>query len=399
MQIEVSHTPVVEEKPQVKPSSSPWYVIGIPAEENTEEKRVSITPSNVRVLTEAGYTVLVESGAGEGAGFSDEEYIKAGAKVKYSKEEVYKAPIILKINLPEEHNIKYLREGQVIISAMQLGECRKSTIEKLIQKRVIGIAWEFIQDEDGTYPLVRSMSEIAGRVSILLASHLLFTGEHSRGELLGNIPGLTPSKVLIIGAGAVGEFALRTAAGLGASVKVYDYYIYRLRRLSSIIPFNFYSALIDESSLMEDVREADVVVASLRPRERLHPPKAITEEMVKKMKKGSVIIDVSVDVGGCVETSRKTTISNPYFVKYGVIHVCVPNLPSFTPGTASRVLGNFFTPLLLNIKRYNGLMNAVRAISGLRNGIYLFHTYITNKTIADMFSFTYHDPTFLFLAI
>lgn len=388
---------IAQEQLQLKKREGHWQVISIIAEEG-DERRVPLTPDNVRILTKENFEVLVESGAGEKAGFSDYDYSEAGAKIKTEKKDLFESGIIMKVNPLNKKELEYLKSGQIIFSALQLLRCKKEWLLEIMKKKVIGVAWEFLKDENGHALVVRSMSEIAGRVSVLIAAQLLSNVNNSRGELLGSVPGIRPTRVIIIGAGAVGEYALKTAIGLGASVKVYDSFLYRLRRLIASIPFQFEASLLNPMELWEDLPQTDVLIAALRNEYEMSSKKIISEEMVKKMKNGSVIVDVAIDVGGCIETSRETSLSEIYFEKYGVLHVCIPNLPSFVPRTSSIALGNIFTPILLQIKEYNGFINAIRANNGLRSGVYVYYSSVTNKEISRKFNLVYQDPTFLLLS-
>lgn len=378
-----------EEKVELKKESK-YLFIGVPKESAFKESRIPIVPDAVQLLVSHGHEVFIETGAGDGSNFTDNEYSEAGAKVVYDKKEVFQADIILKVEPPTLDEIDLMKGRQTLISALQIKTRNKEFISKLSDKKITCLAYEFIQDEVGIMPLIRSMSEIAGISSILIASESLSNVNDGKGLLMGGISGVTPTEVVIIGAGTVGEFAARSALGLGASVKVFDNSISKLRRLQNDINLRVFTSIIQPKVLSKSLRRADVVIAALRSTEN-RTPCVVTEEMVKNMKVGSVIIDVSIDQGGCVETSELTHHARPTFEKYGVKHYCVPNIPSRVSRTASFSLSNILTPIVLRIGDFGGLENVISSDTGLRQGVYICHGILTNKMVGDWFNMNYKE--------
>jgi len=367
--------------------------IGIPKETHFEEKRICLTPSAVAALTSNGHRIVVESGAGDGTNFSDNQYSEAGAKISYNANDVFACNIILKIEPPSLDEIKMMNPQSVLFSAMQIKTQNKEYFKALAAKRITAIAFDYIQDTHGIYPLVKSLSEIAGIASILIASELMNNSNIGNGLLLGNIGGVPPSKVVIIGAGTVGEFAARSALGLGASVEVFDNSLTKLRNLQHKLNFPIATSTIQPKNLLKSLLECDVAIGALRGKTRT--PVVVHETTVEQMKDGAVIIDVSIDNGGCFETSEVTTHSNPTLIKHGVIHYCVPNIPSRYSRTASVSISNIFTPYLLNIGEMGGLENAARFDKSLQKGMYFYNGILTNKNIADWLNLPLTDINLL----
>lgn len=367
--------------------------IGVPKETHFEEKRICLTPSAVEALTANGHRIVVESGAGDGTNFTDKEYSDAGAKISYNPNDVFACNIILKIEPPSLDEIKMMNPQCVLISAMQIKTQNKRYFEALAKKRITAIAFDYIQDSHGVYPLVKSLSEIAGIASILIASELMNNNSVGNGLLLGNIGGVPPSKVVIIGAGTVAEFAARSALGLGASVEVFDNSLTKLRNLQHKLNFPIFTSTLQPKTLLKSLIECDVVIGAIRGKTRT--PVIVTENMVEQMKDGAVVIDVSIDNGGCFETSEITTHSNPTITKHGVIHYCVPNIPSRYSRTASVSISNIFTPYLINIGEEGGIENTARFDKSLQKGMYFYHGILTNRTIADWFTLPYTDINLL----
>ncbi|SEB49505.1 alanine dehydrogenase [Tenacibaculum sp. MAR_2009_124] len=369
--------------------------IGIPKETHFEEKRISLTPDAVSALVAHGHRIVIETGAGDGANYSDKEYSDAGAKISYDTKEVFGCNIVLKVEPPSLNEIKMLTPQSVLISALQLKTQKKKYFEALAKKRITAIAFDYIKDELGTYPIVKSLSEIAGIATMHIASELMSNANGGNGLLLGNIGGVPPSDVVVIGAGTVGEFATKSAVGLGARVKVFDNSISRLRKLQNCIHSPIYTSTIQPKTLLKALRRCDVAIGALRGEDR--SPVVVTKQMIEQMKDGAVIVDVSIDRGGCFETSQVTTHSNPTFIDNGVIHYCVPNIPSRYARTASFSISNIFTPYILQIAEDGGFENAARFDKSLRNGMYFYHGILTNKTVADWFDLPYRDINLLFL--
>lgn len=369
--------------------------IGLPKETYPGEKRVCLTPDAVTALTVHGHRIVVETGAGDGANYTDKEYSEAGAKISYDVEEAFKCNIVLKVAPPSKKEIEYINPQTTLISSLQLKTQSKKYFESLAKKRITAVAFDYIKDEHNTYPVVKSLSEIAGIASILIAGELMSGVHQGNGLLLGNIGGVPPSSVVIFGAGTVGEYAAKTALGLGSRVKVFDNSISKLRKLQDCLSSPIYTSTIQPKSVAKALMRCDVAVGAIRGKSR--SPICATEAMIENMKEGAVIVDVSIDRGGCFETSNVTSHSNPTFVKHGVIHYCVPNIPSRYSRTASVSISNIFTPYLLNIAEEGGFENAARFDKSLRNGMYFYHGILTNKTVADWFDLPYRDINLLII--
>lgn len=377
-----------EEKLEVARHKSELF-IGVPQEVAYQERRICLTPDAVASLTSHGHRVLMEAGAGESASFSDKEYSDAGAEITNDTKKVFSCPIILKVEPPTLSEIEMMNPKTIIISAIQLKTQKKEYFESLSKKKITALAFEFLKDEDGSYPAVKSLSEIAGIASIHIAAELMINQNIGKGLLFGNITGVRPTEVVILGAGTVAEYAARTALGLGASVKVFDNSITRLRRLQNLLQHRIFTSTIQDKILLKSLMRCDVAIGATRGKNRA--PVLVTETMVEQMKKGAVIVDVSIDTGGCFETSEITTHERPTFIKNNVIHYCVPNIPSRYSKTASMSISNIITPLLLHVADDGGLESAIRCNRGLKNGIYSYHGLLTNKAIADWFNLEYRD--------
>ncbi|TDO82948.1 alanine dehydrogenase [Flavobacterium chryseum] len=367
--------------------------IGIPKETSYQERRICLTPDAVNSLTYEGHRVMIESGAGESSSYSDKEYSDAGAEVTKDTKKVFGCPMLLKVEPPTLAEIEMINPETIIISAIQLKTKKKAYFEALSQKKITALAFEYIKDEDGSYPAVKSLSEIAGTASILIASELMITDEFGKGLLFGNITGVPPTEVVILGAGTVGEFAAKTAIGLGANVKVFDNSITKLRRLQNNLNQRIFTSTVQQKALLKALRRCDVAIGAMRGKERC--PIIVTETMVEHMKKGAVIVDVSIDTGGCFETSEVTTHEKPTFIKSNVLHYCVPNIPSRYSKTASLSISNILTPYLLQIADDGGLESSIRCNKGLKNGIYLYHGILTNKAIGEWFDLPDNDINLL----
>lgn len=363
--------------------------IGIPKETSYQERRICLTPDAVNSLTYQGHRVMIEAGAGESSSYSDKEYANAGAEITSDTKKVFGCPIILKVEPASTAEIEMINPESILISAIQLKTRKKSYFTALAKKKITALAFEYIKDEDGSYPAVKSLSEIAGTASILIAAELMITTEFGKGLLFGNITGVPPTDVVIIGAGTVGEFAAKTAIGLGANVKIFDNSITKLRRLQNHLPQRIFTSTIQPKSLLKALRRCDVAIGAMRGKERC--PIIVTETMVEHMKKGAVIVDVSIDTGGCFETSEVTTHEKPTFVKNDVLHYCVPNIPSRYSKTASLSISNILTPYLLQIAEDGGIESSLRCNNGLKNGVYLYHGILTNKAIGDWFDLPNSD--------
>jgi alanine dehydrogenase len=369
--------------------------IGLPKETYLGEKRVCLTPDAVTALTSHGHRIVVETGAGDGANYTDKEYSEAGAKISYDLKEAFKCNIVLKVAPPTEKEIEYINPQTILISSLQLKTQSKNYFESLAKKRITAVAFDFIKDEHETYPIVKSLSEIAGTASILIAGELMSGVNKGNGLLFGNIGGVPPTSVVIFGAGTVGEYAARTAIGLGARVKVFDNSITKLRKLQNCLNAPIYTSTLQPKSITKALMRCDVAIGAIRGKNR--SPIIATEMMVEQMKEGAIIVDVSIDRGGCFETSNVTTHLTPTFVKHGIIHYCVPNIPARYARTASLSISNILTPYLLNIAEEGGFENAARFDKSLRNGMYFYHGILTNKTVADWFDLPFRDINLLIL--
>lgn len=383
----------LEETLDIKPKGAALH-IGIPREIAFQENRIALTPDAVSVLVSNGHEVTIEHNAGEAAHFADKDYSEAGAKIVYSREEVYKAPILVKSAPVIEDELPFLQFNQLIISPIHLSVLKAELLQKMMEKRITAISFENLKDDSGSYPIVRSMSEIAGSSAVLIAAQYLSSSNHGKGVLLGGISGIAPTKVIIIGAGIVGEYAARAALALGASVKIFDNSIYRLKRMQNNIGQRLWTSVIEPRMLAKQLKTCEVAVGALGS-ETGRTPLVVTEEMVSSMRRGAVIIDVSVDRGGCFETSEITTHEAPIFLKYGVIHYCVPNIPSGFARTASQAISNVLMPLLLEAGEDGGFEHMLWHQIHLRSGIYLFKGALTNFHLSERFNLKYTDLNLL----
>ncbi|HQX04358.1 MAG TPA: alanine dehydrogenase [Flavobacterium sp.] len=377
-----------EEKLEIARHKSELF-IGIPKETSYQERRICLTPDAVSSLVSHGHRVLLEAGAGESASYSDKEYSDAGAEITQDPKKVFSCPMILKVEPLTSAEIEMINMNTIVISAIQLKTRKKEYFEKLAKKKITAFAFEFIKDDDGSYPAVKSLSEIAGTASILIAAELMINNQFGKGLLFGNITGVAPTDVVIIGAGTVGEFAAKTAIGLGANVKVFDNSITKLRRLQNNLKQPIFTSTIQPKSLLKALRRCDVAIGAIRGQNRT--PIVVTETMVEHMKKGAVIVDVSIDTGGCFETSEITTHEKPTFIKNNVVHYCVPNIPSRYSKTASLSISNILTPYLIQIAEDGGVESAIRCNRGLKNGLYFYHGILTNISIGDWFDLPNSD--------
>lgn len=384
-----------EEVLEVKTSKSDLK-IGIPKETFFQEKRVPLTPDGVLLLVDHGHEVVIETGAGEGANYSDSDYSEAGAHIVFSPDKVYESDIILKVEPPSEKELDMMKHKQTLISALQLKTQTKSYFRKLMDKKVTAISFENMEDEDGIAPLVRSMSEIAGNTSILIAAEYLSNANDGKGFMLGGVSGVPPTEIVIIGAGTVGAYAARTALGLGASVKVFDKSLSKLRRLQGMVNnMPIYTCVIQPKILEKALMRCDVAIGAVRS-ESGRTPCVVTDDMVSKMKAGSVIVDVSIDQGGCFETSELTNHDQPTFKKYDVIHYCVTNIASRVSRTASFSMSNIIGPIILSIGDGGGVDEILHRNKGVRQGLYIYKGTLVNKPIGEWFDLPYTEVDLLF---
>lgn len=373
------------------------FFIGLPREVSLQENRISLTPDAVALLVNNGHEVWVETKAGLGSKFTDKQYSEAGAKIVYSPQEVYKAEVVLKIEPPTLEEIEMMHPGQALISAIQLGHLKPDTIQALLKKRITALAYEFIEDKVGGMPIIRAMSEIAGSSVMLIASEYLSTASNGRGIILGGITGVPPTKVVIIGAGTVGEYAARAALGLGADVQIFDNHLYKLRRIKQLLGQQIYTSTIDTLTLSDTLRSADVVIGALRA-EKGRTRHVVSEEMVTRMKPDAIVIDVSIDQGGCIATSDITTLGKPIYKKHDVIHYCVPNIASRVAHTAATALSNIFTPTILRAAEEGGVDKMIFSHKGFMKGVYTYNGGLTNESLARKFNMKHKNIELLVAA-
>lgn len=365
--------------------------LGIPKELERFEKRVALRPEAVALLVNNGFDVLLEAGAGAPSKHADMEYEAAGARIVYETKEAFGADLVLKVSPPTSEEIGLMKKGKAIMSALQMSTMTKDYLCRLNERKITAIGFELIRDRNGSLPVVRAMSEIAGSSVMLIAAEYLSTVNDGKGIILGGITGVPPTKVVIVGAGTVAEYAARTALGLGAEVKVFDNHLYKLHRLKqSLGNHHLYNSTIDSVMLGEALAQADVAVGALRA-ESGRTPCVVTEEMVANMKPNSIIIDVSIDSGGCFETSEVTTLERPVFRKYDVIHFGLPNIASRVARTATSAFSNYLTPLLLRIQEVGGVEDMIFNDAGFAKGVYSYAGGLTSEPLARKFNMRYRD--------
>lgn len=372
-------------------------VIGIPREDPKLENRLALTPEAVELLVGNGHEVLVEKGAGKNASYSDTDYSEKGGFIVDTSEEIFVADVILKVAPLTLNEINLLKGQQLVFSSLHIAKQSEKNIKALVQKKITAIAFENIMDKHDIYPVVRSMSEIAGITSVLVAAEYLSNVRGGKGVMLGGITGITPAEVIILGAGTAAEFATRAALGLGATVKIFDQSIHHLRKLQNNIGRRLLTSVFQPQVLEKTLKSADVVIGAVHLIGK-GPHYYITEDMVKGMKKGSVIVDISIDQGGCIETSECRTHNDPVFEKHGVVHYSVSNIPSRVARTASIALSNVFVPILLELGESGGLQAHLKENKGLRKGVYLFNGILTNSFIGEKFGIMSKDIDLLLAA-
>ncbi|MCK9481756.1 MAG: alanine dehydrogenase [Bacteroidia bacterium] len=364
--------------------------IGIPKEITYQENRTPLTPSAVHFLVNNGHQIIIEQNTGKASNFPDVQYAEAGATIVSSKEEIYKADIVIKVAPPTAQEVDLMKPDQILISALQVKNLDPVILKKMMQKRIVAIAYEFFEDESGSFPIVRAMSEIAGHASVLIGAEYLGSSHVGKGKLLGGFTGIPPTQVVVIGAGSVGEYATRAALGLGASVKVFDNELYRLRRLQENVGQQVYTSTLHPKILKEALKTCDIAIGALRGKKGLAPV-IIPEEFVENMKPLSVIIDISIDHGGVFETSEITTHEKPIFRKHDVIHYCVPNITSRVSRTASYALSNILTPLLMEISEYGRFNDYLKMMVGTRRGVYVYYGQLTSPILAEMYGMKHKE--------
>ncbi len=371
--------------------------IGIPFDRKDDEKRVALTPEAVSLLVDSGNEVIVQKGAGTGANYTDKDYSENGAVISDSPARVYGADAVIKVAPFTEKDAEYLKGDQVILSYLNVLKLSEETLGKLIRKKVTALAFEKIQDNNGETPVVESMSEISGITSLLVASEYLSNMHGGKGVMLGGITGVTPTEVVILGANTAGEYAARAAIGLGSTVKIFDSSLPRLRRFQNLLGQRLQTSVFHPQVLKKALKSADVLIGAIEL-EDLRPWYYITEDMVRSMKKGAVVIDLSIDRGGCIETTECRAMKDPVYEKYGVTHFSAWNLPSRVARTASIALSNIFTPLLQSMADAGGITQLLKNDQGLRNGAYLYNGMLTNETLGQKFGIISKDLDLLISA-
>ncbi len=383
----------MEETLDVKPKGAE-LLIGIPRENSFNEDRIALTPEAVGVMVANGHRVVVETKAGDGASYTDKDYSEAGAKIAYDKKEVFECEILVKSAPISESECELLKPNQTVISPIHMAIMKRDILQKMMDKKITALSFENLKDDTGHNPIVRSMSEIAGSAVMLIAGQYLSKANNGKGVLVGGISGIPPTKVIIIGAGIVGEYAARTALAMGASVKVFDNSIYRLKRLQNNIGVRMWTSVMEPKILAKQLKTCDVAVGALSGALG-RTPIIVTEEMVSNMRPGSVIVDVSIDHGGCFETSKVTSHEKPVFKKYDVIHYCVPNIPSGFARTASQAISNVLMPLMLETGDDGGIDHIVWHKINIRSGIYLYKGSLTNFFLSERFDLKFTDLNLL----
>ncbi|WP_258103321.1 alanine dehydrogenase [Marinoscillum sp. MHG1-6] len=391
------HSLYTQEAPAKIKKGKHSLFIGIPKEISLQESRVALKPESVDVLVNNGHEVWVEAGAGVSSNFSDNEYSEAGAKIVYSTKEVYKADLILKVEPPTLAEIEWMQDGSSVVSAFQTGNQSVDYIHALNKKRITALGYEFIEDKVGGLPLVRAMSEIAGSAVMLIAAELLSNTNEGQGVILGGITGVPPTQVMILGAGTVAEYAARACIGLGVDIQVFDNHIYKLRRIKHALGHQIHTSTIDNATLTRALKNADVVIGAIRP-EKGRNKCVVTDEMIAEMKPGSVVIDVSIDQGGCIATSEMTNHKRPTFKRYDVIHYCVPNIASRVARTASLAISNIMTPILLDIGESGGIDEMIFNNRWFMRGVYTYRGSLCNIYLARKFNLAYRDLNLLIAA-
>jgi alanine dehydrogenase len=371
-------------------------VIGIPSDLSKVEYRVPLTPQAVEMLVAHGHEIHIETQAGRHASYSDNEYREAGAKVMEKKEEILQCDIIVRVSPFDVQEIEMLPGNQVIISNMQVQSHCRETIDKLMQKKVTCVAYEYLENDDGYLPFVHQMSQISGIAAITIASEYLSTSRGGKGVLFGDVTGITPAELVIIGSGTAAEFAARSALGLGIVVKVFDSSVDELSKMEEKLGQRIFTSVFYPRVLKKALLSADVVIGAMPFNSA--PKFRVAEELVENMKEGAVIIDLNISQGGCFETSQLTDLKNPVFRKHGVIHYCVPNIPSLVARTASISLSNILIPKLLTISESGGVDHYIKISKGFRKGVYLFHGILTNLDIGHHLNLPVKDIELLMAA-
>ena len=371
-------------------AKQPRLSIGIPKENASVETRLPLTPEGVAIVTEEGHSVYIQRGAGIPMQYSDFQYSEAGAFMVEDASEVFSADLVMKIAPPTLAELNMMHDRSAIMSMLQLTNLSTECLKLMMSKKLNAIAYELIKDEQKQFPVVSSISEIEGNTAIAVAAELMSNERGGKGLLLGGVAGITPTEVLILGAGITGSVAARTALALGASVKIFDHDINKLRKIQHYLGQQVFTSVIHPTVLFKALSTADAVIGNLRyinGSERF----MVSEELVKTMKPGAIIIDMSVDQGGCFETSECRTLQNPVFEKHGVIHYCVPNISARVARTSSVALSNIFAPILLKIGNSGSVDSAIIESTGFRHGAYIYGGVLVNRLIGNYYSIPSND--------
>lgn len=365
-------------------------MIGIPKEDEHNETRLPLTPEGVAIVTEEGHRVYVERGAGNSMSYSDMQYSEAGAILVDEKSEIFNADIVMKIAPPTTKELKMMKNGASVFSTLQLSNLSVESIKLMMKKRLNTIAYELIKDEQKAFPVMSSISEIEGNAAIQVAAELMNTKNGGKGLLLGGVAGISPVEIVILGAGITGTVAAKTALALGVQVKIFDHDINKLRKIQDLLGQHVFTSVIHPTVLFKALSSADAVIGNLRyinDSERF----MVSEELVKTMKSGAIIVDLSIDQGGCFETSECRTLQYPVFEKHGVVHYCVPNISARVARTASMAFSNIFAPMILKIGRSGSVSLAIAESAGFRNGAYIYGGVLVNHLIADYYGLSAND--------
>jgi len=371
-------------------SQQPRLSIGIPKENSAVETRLALTPEGVAIVVEEGHSIYVERGAGVPMQYSDLQYSEAGAFMVDNASEVFSADLVLKIAPPTIDELNMMHDRSTIMSMLQLSNLSTECLKLMMTKKMNAIAYELIKDEQKQFPVVSSISEIEGNTAIAVAAELMSNERGGKGLLLGGVAGISPPEVLILGAGITGSVAAHTALALGASVKIFDHDISKLRKIQHYLGQQVFTSVIHPTVLFKALSTADAVIGNLRyinGFERF----MVSEELVKTMKTGAIIIDMSVDQGGCFETSECRTLQNPVYEKHGIIHYCVPNISARVARTTSMALSNIFAPILLKIGNSGGVDSAINESAGFRHGAYIYGGVLVNRLFGNFYGITAND--------
>ncbi|OIP82235.1 MAG: alanine dehydrogenase [Porphyromonadaceae bacterium CG2_30_38_12] len=375
-------------------AKQPRLSIGIPKENSAIETRLALTPEGVSIVTEEGHSVYVERGAGIPMSYTDLQYSEAGAYLVDTPVDVFSADIVLKITPPTLKEIGMMNNHSSVFSMLQLNFLSAETIGAMMRKKMHAFAYELLKDEQKSFPVVSSVSEIEGSTAIAVAAELMSNERGGKGLLLGGVAGISPTEVLILGAGIAGTVAARTALALGAQVKIFDHDVTKLRKIQHYLGQQVFTSVIHPTVLFKALASADAVIGNLRyiyGFERF----MVSEELVKTMKQGAVIIDLSVDQGGCFETSICKTLKDPIYEKHGVIHYCIPNISARVARTTSMALSNVFAPMLLKIGKSGSVNLSIAESAGFRNGAYLFGGTLVNPLVGNYYNISSNDISLL----